>query len=59
MLALRSAPGTLTGATCLSSKGELTTMKRKVFFQFTAPSNIVMIALMIVPLGLAVWFGLN
>ena len=34
-------------------------MKRKVFFQFTAPSNIVMIALMILPLGLAVWFGLN
>lgn len=34
-------------------------MQRKVFFQFTAPSNIVMITLMIVPLALAVWFGLN
>ncbi|MEM7133007.1 MAG: sugar ABC transporter permease [Chloroflexota bacterium] len=34
-------------------------MKLKTFWQFTAPSNIVMISLMIVPLGLAVWFGLN
>ena len=34
-------------------------MKRKTFWKFTAPSNFVMITLMIVPLGLAVWFGLN
>jgi len=34
-------------------------MKLKTFWQFTAPSNIVMITLMIVPLGLAIWFGLN
>jgi len=34
-------------------------MKRKTFFAFTAPSNIVMVTLMILPLGLAIWFGLN
>lgn len=34
-------------------------MKLKTFWQFTAPSNIVMITLMIVPLCLAIWFGLN
>jgi len=34
-------------------------MKLKSFFQFTAPSNIVMVTLMIVPLGLAVIIGLN
>ncbi|MEM7344812.1 MAG: sugar ABC transporter permease [Chloroflexota bacterium] len=34
-------------------------MKRKTFFQFTAPSNIVMVTLMIIPLGLAIWFGLH
>jgi len=34
-------------------------MKLKSFFQFTAPSNIVMVTLMIVPLGLAVFIGLN
>lgn len=34
-------------------------MKLKTFWQFTAPSNVVMITLMILPLGLAVWFGLN
>ena len=32
-------------------------MKLKSFFQFTAPSNIVMFTLMIVPLGLAVFIG--
>jgi ABC-type sugar transport system permease subunit len=34
-------------------------MKRKTFFQFAAPSNIVMVTLMILPLALAIWFGLN
>ena len=34
-------------------------MERKTFFQFAAPSNIVMVTLMILPLGLAIWFGLN
>ena len=34
-------------------------MKRKTFFQFTAPSNFVMIALMILPLGLAILIGAN
>ncbi|MEM7536155.1 MAG: sugar ABC transporter permease [Chloroflexota bacterium] len=34
-------------------------MKLKTFWQFTAPSNVVMITLMIIPLGLAIWFGLN
>ena len=34
-------------------------MKLKTFWQFTAASNLVMITLMILPLGLAVWFGLN
>lgn len=34
-------------------------MKLKTFWQFTAASNIVMITLMILPLGLAIWFGMN
>ena len=34
-------------------------MKLKTFFQFTAPSNFVMIALMILPLGLAIVIGAN
>ena len=34
-------------------------MKFKAFLQFTAPSNIVMITLMIIPLGLAVYIGFN
>lgn len=34
-------------------------MKLKTFWQFTAASNLVMITLMILPLGLAVWFGMN
>ena len=34
-------------------------MKFKTFLQFTAPSNIVMITLMIIPLGLAVYIGFN
>ena len=34
-------------------------MKLKSFLQYTAPSNIVMVTLMIVPLGLAVFIGLN
>ena len=34
-------------------------MKVKTFYRFTAPSNFVMITLMIIPLGLAIWFGLN
>lgn len=34
-------------------------MKLKTFFQFTAPSNFVMVTLMILPLGLAILFGLN
>ncbi len=34
-------------------------MKRKTFYLFSAPSNILMIALMILPLGMAVWLGLN
>ena len=34
-------------------------MKFKSFLKFTAPSNIVMITLMIIPLGLAVYIGFN
>jgi len=34
-------------------------MKRKTFFQFTAPSNILMVGLMIFPLLTAIWLGLN
>lgn len=34
-------------------------MKLKTFFQFTAPSNFVMVALMILPLGLAILMGVN
>jgi len=34
-------------------------MNRKTFFQFTAPSNIVIFTLMIFPLALAFWFSLN
>jgi len=35
------------------------TMKRKTFLQFTAPSIIVMTLLMIVPLVMAIWLGMN
>ncbi len=38
---------------------ELDTMKLKTFFRFTAPSNFVMITLMILPLGLAILIGVN
>jgi len=34
-------------------------MKRKTFLQFTAPSIIVMTLLMIVPLVMAIWLGMN
>ncbi|WP_420642534.1 carbohydrate ABC transporter permease [Candidatus Leptofilum sp.] len=34
-------------------------MKRGTFFRYTAPSNIVMVALMTLPLVMAVWLGLN
>ena len=34
-------------------------MNRKAFFQFTAPGNVVIMALMIFPLALAFWFSLN
>ncbi len=34
-------------------------MKLKTFFQFTAPSNFVLLTLMIIPLGLAVVMGVN
>ncbi|MEM7029848.1 MAG: sugar ABC transporter permease [Chloroflexota bacterium] len=34
-------------------------MKLKTFLQFTAPSNFIMVTLMILPLGLAIWFGFN
>jgi ABC-type sugar transport system permease subunit len=35
------------------------TMKRKTFYQFTSPSIILMIALMIFPLLMAIWLGFN
>jgi ABC-type sugar transport system permease subunit len=34
-------------------------MKRKTFYQFTSPSIILMIALMIFPLLMAIWLGFN
>lgn len=34
-------------------------MNRKTFFQFTAPGNIVIMALLIFPLVMAFWFSLN
>jgi multiple sugar transport system permease protein len=34
-------------------------MKRKTFFQFTAPSNVVMLLLLVFPLLYAVWLGMN
>ncbi len=34
-------------------------MQLKTFFRFTAPSNFVMITLMILPLGIAILIGLN
>lgn len=34
-------------------------MNRKTFFQFTAPSNIVMVVLLVFPLVYAVWLGMN
>ncbi len=34
-------------------------MDRKTFFQFTAPSNILMILLMVFPLVMAIWLGLH
>ena len=34
-------------------------MKRKTFYQFTAPSIIVMVVLMVFPLVMAIWLGLN
>ena len=47
------------GAPLLALTDDLNTMKRKTFFQFTAPSNFVMITLMILPLGLAIVIGAN
>jgi len=34
-------------------------MKRKTFLQFTAPSNILMVVLLIFPLVYATWLGMN
>ncbi len=34
-------------------------MKRRTFFRFSAPSNIVMIGIMVIPLFVAVWLGMN
>jgi ABC-type sugar transport system permease subunit len=34
-------------------------MKRKTFFQFASPSIIIMMLLMVVPLGMAIWLGMN
>jgi len=34
-------------------------MTRKTFFQFMAPSMIVMTLLMVIPLGMAIWLGMN
>jgi ABC-type sugar transport system permease subunit len=47
------------GATFSSLTDGLNTMKFKTFFQFSAPSNFMMITLMIFPLVLAILFGLN
>ncbi len=34
-------------------------MDRKTFFQFTVPSNLLMISLMVFPLMMAIWLGLH
>ncbi|MDX1417242.1 MAG: sugar ABC transporter permease [Candidatus Promineifilaceae bacterium] len=34
-------------------------MPRKTFYQFMAPSMIVMTLLMVIPLGMAIWLGMN
>ncbi len=34
-------------------------MDRKTFLQFTAPSNVLMLLLMVFPLIMAIWLGLN
>lgn len=34
-------------------------MKRSTFLRFTAPSNFMMLALMVFPLAMAIWLGLN
>ena len=34
-------------------------MERKTFFQFTAPSNLLMLLLMVFPLVMAIWLGLH
>lgn len=34
-------------------------MNRKTFYQFTAPSILVMVVLMVFPLVMAIWLGLN
>lgn len=34
-------------------------MKRRTFLQFAAPSIIVMTLLMVIPLGMAIWLGMN
>ncbi|RME53903.1 MAG: sugar ABC transporter permease, partial [Caldilineae bacterium] len=34
-------------------------MDRKTFYQFTSPSIVIMLALMIAPLGMAIWLGFH
>ena len=34
-------------------------MKRRSFFQFAAPSIIIMTLLMVIPLVMAIWLGMN
>ena len=34
-------------------------MKRSTFFQFAAPSIIIMTLLMVIPLIMAIWLGMN
>jgi ABC-type sugar transport system permease subunit len=34
-------------------------MTRKTFYQFMAPSMIVMTLLMVIPIGMAIWLGMN
>ena len=34
-------------------------MPRRTFFQFMAPSMVVMTLLMVIPLGMAIWLGMN
>lgn len=34
-------------------------MKRKVFLQFASPSIILMVTLMVIPLGMALWLGMH